>query len=112
MYQIPYMNPGTIQVNQATEGQTLEIKVERLMHEKSPLAEPGQPLIFEPREEGIRASTNIRTDRWEVAIEATDKIAKSYKARREERAKKAADREPEKSENIEKTKEKEEKPTA
>lgn len=45
------------------------------------------PLLYTERSEGIRASTNIRTDRFEIAIDATEKVQKSYKARREERAK-------------------------
>ena len=41
-------------------------------------------LIYTERKEGVRPSTNIRTDRWEIALDATEKIAKSYKARRED----------------------------
>ncbi|AXH74832.1 MAG: hypothetical protein [Microviridae sp.] len=109
MYKHPYERSTMIEINQATPGEMLETKVERLMHEKSPMEEAAVPLIYTPRSEGIRASTNIRTDRWEVAIEATDKIQKSYKARREENRKMEKDREAnrnETGENKEKTPEK------
>ena len=72
----------TLKVNTAVEGETIEQKIERIVNNKEPIKD-GAPLIYTERKEGIRPSTNIRTDRWEIAIEATDKIAKSYQARRE-----------------------------
>lgn len=75
-------------INQSTEGETIEQKVDRIVNNKEPIKD-GAPIIYTPRKEGVRASTNIRTDRFEVALEATDKIAKSYKARRENRMKDA-----------------------
>lgn len=85
MYNTPQMADTTLKINASTPGEPLEIKVEKLMHAKEPLDEGTTPLIYTSRQEGIRASTNIRTDRWELAVEATDKIQKSYMARREER---------------------------
>lgn len=80
--------PGTTVIvrREAVEGEMLEQKVERIVNNKEPIKD-GAPLIYVDRKEGVRASTNIRTDRWEVAIDATESIAKSYKAKREERAK-------------------------
>ena len=40
-------------------------------------------MLYTERKEGVRASTNIRTDRFEIAVEAADKIAKSCQARRD-----------------------------
>lgn len=62
------------------------MKIERIVNNKEPIKD-GAPLIYTERKEGVRASTNIRTDRFEVAVEGMDKVAKSYKARREERQK-------------------------
>lgn len=75
-----------MKVNNAVEGEPIEQKIERMMNGKEPIKE-GAPLLFTERKEGVRASTNIRTDRWMVAVEGADKIAKSYQARREERHK-------------------------
>jgi len=88
--------PGVTIINrrEAVEGEMLEQKVERIVNNKEPIKD-GAPLIYIDRKEGIKASTNIRTDRWEVAIEATEAIAKSYKAKREERAGKLAEKEKE-----------------
>lgn len=86
MYTTPGITPTSIKRNESVDGEMLEQKVERIVNNKEPIKD-GAPLIYIDRKEGVRRSTNIRTDRFEVAIEATDKIAMSYKARREERAK-------------------------
>lgn len=91
MYTTPTLITSRIKVNTAKQGETLETKIERIVNNKEPIKD-GAPIIYMERKEGIRKSTNIRTDRFEVAIEAADKIAKSYKARREEKAKTAETR--------------------
>jgi len=78
--------PTKLVVNTSVEGETIEQKIERIVSNKEPIKD-GAPILYIERKEGVRPSTNIRTDRFEIAIEAQDKIAKSYKARREERAK-------------------------
>lgn len=86
MYKVPQFRRTSLYINDSVEGETIEMKIERIVNNKEPIKD-GAPLIYTERKEGIRPSTNIRTDRFEVAIEATEKIAKSYQARREERAK-------------------------
>lgn len=88
MYKTPYYrNSQGLAVNQAVAGKTIEQKIEQLVNNKEPIGQGNDsaPIIYTERKEGVRASTNIRTDRFEIAIDAADKIAKSYKARREER---------------------------
>ena len=75
-------NHTSINVYNGVQGEPLEHKINRIVNNKEPIKD-GAPLIYTERKEGIRASTNIRTDRWEIAIDGTDKIAKSYQARRE-----------------------------
>ena len=48
------------------------------MDENEPITD-GAPIIYTPFEEGVKPEYNIRTDRWEVAIAAMDKIS-SYEA--------------------------------
>lgn len=76
----------SITLNQSVEGETIEQKIERIVNNKEPLKD-GAPLIYTERKEGIRPSTNIRTDRFEIAIDGMDKVSKSFQARREDRAK-------------------------
>lgn len=82
MIKYKFKNSRNIRVNNSLQGETIEQKMERIINNKEPIKD-GAPLIFTERKEGVKASTNVRTDRWEVAIEATDKIAKSYTAKRE-----------------------------
>jgi len=84
MYKLPQYRNRTLSYNKSIEGETIEQKLERVVNNKEPIKD-GAPVIYTERREGVRASTNIRTDRFEIAIEATDKISKSYAARRDEK---------------------------
>lgn len=53
------------------EGETIEAKVRRVVESKEPI-EDTAPLIFTPKENGVIAAYNIRTDRWEIAQNAMD----------------------------------------
>jgi len=88
MYKKTTANKTTIIVNESYEGETIEQKVVRITNNKEPIAD-GAPRVYTERKEGVRADTNIRTDRFEVAVEAMDKVAKSKVARREGMGKKA-----------------------
>jgi len=77
---------GGFKINNATQGETIEQKVERILDNKEPIKD-GAPLIYTDRKDGVQAGYNIRTDRWEVAVEAMDKVAKTKTAQRENRAK-------------------------
>lgn len=85
MYRTPVMQKGNIEINNSVEGQTIEEKIEKMLLNKGKAIEGEKsPLVYQERKAGINAAYNIRTDRWEIAIEAGDRIAASYKARREE----------------------------
>lgn len=68
------------------EGETIEQKVERLVQNKEPIKD-GAPEIFTQRKEGVGAAYNIRSDRWEIATEAMDKVNKSKVAKRDGKGK-------------------------
>lgn len=75
---------GTIKVNESYVGETIEQKIYRITNNKEPIKD-GAPLIYTDRSEGVKPEYDIRTDRWEVAIEAMSTVDKSYKAQREQR---------------------------
>lgn len=56
------------------EAESIEEKVRRIVNENEPI-EDGAPIIFQERIDGVKPEFNIRTDRWEVAIEAMDKVS-------------------------------------
>ena len=47
----------------------------------------GAPEIFTERKDGVISAYNIRTDRWEVAAEAMDKVSGSIQAKRDAKGK-------------------------
>ncbi len=79
MYKIRKFYKTDIRGRQKTEGETIEIKVSRLTQNKEPIND-GAPLIFTERKDGVKAAYNIRSDRWEIATDAMDKIHKSKQA--------------------------------
>lgn len=75
----------TLEVNQSTQGETIEQKVERIVTLREPIKD-GAPRIYTERKDGVQPAYNIRTDRFEVAVEAMEKVTKSNIAKREQRA--------------------------
>lgn len=73
-----------IEANESYEGETIEEKIRRIMNNKEPITD-GAPLIYTERKNGVEAQYNIRTDRWEVALDAMDKVSRTEIARREKR---------------------------
>ena len=69
------------------KGECIEEKVRRIAENKEPI-EDSSPLLHTNRKDGVNADYNIRTDRWDVAIEAMDKVAKAKIAQRDERERK------------------------
>lgn len=63
------------------EGETIEQKMRRAMDNQEPIKD-GAPLIYTERKEGVRPEFNPRTDRFEIAVEAMDKVTKSKLAKR------------------------------
>lgn len=75
----------TIKRNTSYEGETIEKKINRIVNNKEPIKD-GAPLIYTERKEGVKPEYDIRTDRFEKAIDAMDYIAKTHIAKRDENA--------------------------
>lgn len=72
----------TLKHNKSYEGETIEQKVFRVTNNKEPIKD-GAPLTYTDRSEGVKPSYNIRTDRWDVAADAMDKVTKAIIAKRD-----------------------------
>jgi hypothetical protein len=70
------------------EGEPIELKIERIVSNKEPISD-GAPSIFTERKDGVISAYNIRTDRFEIAAEAMDKVAGSIQAKRDNKGKAA-----------------------
>lgn len=75
-------NKGSIKRNESVEGESIEVKVERLEQNKETIGN-GAEMIWQERKEGVNSAYNPRTDWQEIAIDATNKMAKSYRNRRQ-----------------------------
>lgn len=86
MYKKNRIDKSSVVINQRYEGETIEQKIRRVTTNKEPITD-GAPLIYTERNQGVLPEYDIRTDRFEVAAEAMDKVQKSKIAAREERHK-------------------------
>lgn len=73
---------GKLRINKSYEGEPLERKLAKIMETKEPIPADA-PIIYTERKEGTLAEYNIRTDRFDLALEGMDKISKGFIARRE-----------------------------
>ncbi|AXH74399.1 MAG: hypothetical protein [Microviridae sp.] len=89
MYKYAKPKGTTLKVNFGYEGETIEQKINRITNNKEPITD-GAPLIYTARKDGVQPAYDIRTDRFEIAVEAMDKVTKSHLAKREQRIGEAA----------------------
>lgn len=71
-----------INVNTSYKGETIEEKIRRITTQNEPIKD-GAPLIYTDRKNGVGAEYNIRTDRFEVAIDAMDAVSRNVRAKRD-----------------------------
>ena len=69
-------------INDSVEGERIETKVFRIVRDKEPIKD-GAPMIYEERGSGVNPAHNIRTDRWEIALQAMDAVSRASIAMRE-----------------------------
>lgn len=60
---------GTVLV----EGERLELKIDRMTQNNEPIGDSA-PLIYTPRKDGVVAAYDIRTDKWDIALDAMEKV--------------------------------------
>lgn len=87
MYKYNKRKSTQLEVNNSVEGELLITKIERVVTNKEPIKD-GAPIIYRERNEGVNAGANIRSDRFEIAIDAMEKVAKTRIAKRAERGQK------------------------
>lgn len=84
MYKRNKPEKTSLRINKGYEGEAIEAKMRRVMNNKEPISD-GAPIIFTDREEGVLASMDIRTDKFEEAMNYTDSRAKTHLTQRDER---------------------------
>jgi len=64
-----------------SEGETIETKMRRVTNNKEPITD-GAPIIYTERKDGVNPGYNIRTDKWDIMVDAMDKTQASAMAKR------------------------------
>lgn len=82
MYRKTQMATTSIKRNSSYDGETIEAKINRIVNNKEPITD-GAPLIYTDRKDGVQPAYDIRTDRWEIAVDAMDKVAQAHHMKRE-----------------------------
>lgn len=72
-----------LKVNNTTEGETIEMKVRRVTENNEPITDSA-PEIFTEKKDGVLPGHDIRTDRFDVAIEAMDKVTGMKRAKKDQ----------------------------
>jgi len=83
MKQFKIKDRTMIELNDSIEGETIEQKVMRITENNEPITD-GAPIIFTARKDGVLPAYDVRTDRFEIAIDGMDYVAKSNLARRKD----------------------------
>ena len=64
---------STLFVNNSLEGESIEAKVCRIVNNGEPISD-GAPLIYTERKDGVKEEYNIRTDRFDIALNAVANV--------------------------------------
>lgn len=75
-YSKPTGNKGRLKSIEIYEGESIETKCARILQNKEPITDTA-PIIYTAKEDGVLPAYNIRTDRFDIAMDAYDKITKS-----------------------------------
>nr|DAR71680.1 MAG TPA: hypothetical protein [Microviridae sp.] len=77
-------------IEMTEKGETLIKKIQRILDENEPLTD-GAPMIYTPKQAGVREDCNIRTDKWSIENEENEAAARAKE--KEDAAKAAAEAE-------------------
>lgn len=82
MYKRNKMDNGTLRISHQEEGEWLTEKVKRIMLNKEPITD-GAPIQYTERKNGVMPEHDIRTDRFDLAIDAMNIATKGKIAERQ-----------------------------
>ena len=71
----------SIYIQESYEGETIETKLKRILTNGEPITD-GAPIVYTERKDGVKPEYDIRTDKWDLAIDAMDIAHKQEITRR------------------------------
>lgn len=75
-YSFPSKNNDRLKSIEIYEGESIETKCARILQDKEPITDTA-PIIYTAKEDGVLPAYNIRTDRFDIAMDAYDKITRA-----------------------------------
>lgn len=72
-----------LRINNSEVGDDLMTKLRMRTESNKDMNAPGRPLLYTERKHGVIPEGNPRTDRWDIAQDAMDYIARTKAARRD-----------------------------
>lgn len=82
MYNKTKFRNSSLNVNKSSIGETIETKIFRVVNNKEPITD-NAPIVYTERKDGVNPAHDIRTDRFEIAVDAMDYVTKSHLSKRE-----------------------------
>nr|WAE43655.1 MAG: hypothetical protein [Microviridae sp.] len=70
-----------LKVNKGYKGERIEDRVHRMMYSNEAIGD-GSPLIYTDRRKGVMPEHDIRTDRFEIALDAMNGVTERNKEKR------------------------------
>ena len=70
-HSFPSKNNGRLKSIEIYEGESIETKCARVLQDKEPITDTA-PIIYTAKEDGVLPAYNIRTDRFDIAMDAYD----------------------------------------
>ncbi len=70
-------------INESVEGHSIEEKMREATANGQPI-DSAAPLIYTNKKDGVLPQYDIRTDRWDIALETTDKVTRTAIAKTQE----------------------------
>lgn len=77
-------NKTNFDINESVEGQSIEEKMRETTMNGQPI-ESAAPLLYTDKKDGVLPQYDIRTDRWDIALNTTDKITRTQIAKSQEK---------------------------
>ena len=91
-YKIPTFHSSGMRVNESEPGEPIEIILAKRMESGESLEDLHEaPIIYTEKADGVLPAYNIRTDRFELALEGINQIQRSKTAQRDANLKKVED---------------------
>lgn len=78
-----YFSKTNYDINESVEGQSIEEKMRVATMNGQPI-DSAAPLIYTNKRDGVLPQYDIRTDRWDIALQTTDKITRTAIAKSQE----------------------------